>query len=319
VRAGGSLRWRLIAGSALWTVGLVALVNQVMLAMMVGRRGALHLVAMFALAIGAMALGIVQVERGMASLKRLRARLSMVTNGREGRIAGDYPAEVQPLVDELNGLLEQREKAVARAHARAGDLAHGLKTPLAVLSQAAEREGGALAGAVAQQVDRMRRQIDYHLAHARAAASGPAGARCAVGGSVDALNRTLATLYADRQIAFSTDLDVGDAVRVQREDLDEMLGNLLDNACKWARSRVEVRSARRGSSIDITIDDDGPGIAAEMRGAVLQRGIRADEAAPGSGLGLAIVRDLAELHGGRIALEPSPAGGVRARLTLPAA
>jgi len=305
----------------LWTAGLVALVNWVTLVFVVQRRNAhFHVFAMFVLALGCMALGLVQVELGMAALKRLRERLTLVLEGREARIAGSYPAEVQPLVDEVNDLLEQRERAIARAQSRAGDLAHGLKTPLAVLSQLAggAAPGSELAGAVAHQVDRMRRQIDYHLAHARAAASGAdSGAQSSIRAALEALCRTLAALYVDRRLAFDVSVDAGHAVRVQREDLDEMLGNLLDNACKWARSRVQVRSARDGASVEVTIDDDGPGIEAAMRNAVLQRGTRADEAAPGSGLGLAIVRDLVELYGGSIALGPSSTGGLQARLQLP--
>jgi signal transduction histidine kinase len=281
-----------------------------------------HWMAMAALALGCMALGLVQVERGMAALKRLRNRLALVRDGREARIAGEYPSEVQPLVDEVNALLDQRERAIARARSSAGDLAHGLKTPLAVLSQVVAGAAPELhkTAVVAQQVDRMRRQIDYHLARARAAASGPGPAvRSPVQASVEALCRTLAALHGDRRLTFDVAVDSRHAVRVGREDLDEMLGNLLDNACKWTRTRVAVRSAQTGVMVDVTIDDDGPGIAADLREAVLQRGIRADEAAPGSGLGLAIVRELAEQHQGAVALTESPAGGARARLTLPSA
>jgi signal transduction histidine kinase len=318
--ASPSFRWRLIAGSALWTVGLVGLVNQVMLFAVVRRSGPhFHAVALCALALGCMVLGIVQVERGMASLKRLRSRLALVRQGQNARITGKYPSEVQPLVDELNALLEHRDRAVSRAQARAGDLAHGLKTPLAILSQEAGRaKGSELADSVERQVDRMRRQIDYHLAQARAAASGAgSGARCGVAASVEPLIRTVSALYAERHLAFSVLVDARHEVRVEREDLDEMLGNLLDNACKWAASRVTVRSTLSSSTIDISVEDDGPGIESAMREAVLRRGVRADEAAPGSGLGLAIVRDLAELHEGRIALDAAPGGGLSARLTLP--
>jgi signal transduction histidine kinase len=231
---------------------------------------------------------------------------------------------VQPLVDDLNALLEHREQAVRRAVAKAGDLAHGLKTPLAVLAREADRAHTLgqteLASSISQQVERMRRQIEYHLAHARAAASGAApGARCTVKESADALARTLLRLHADRTLALEVRVSPSDAARVQREDLDEMLGNLLDNACMWARSRVVVDSLERDAEVTVTVDDDGPGLRAEMREAVLQRGVRADEKAPGFGLGLAIVRDLADLYGGSIALEDAPLGGLRARLTLPRA
>ena len=163
----------------------------------------------------------------------------------------------------------------------------------------------------------MRRQIEYHLAHARAAASGATpGARCLVRDSADGLARTLLRLHADRGVTIQVNVAAEHSVRAQREDLDEMLGNLLDNACKWARTRVIVESSERDGRIVITVDDDGPGLDASMRDVVMQRGVRADEAAPGSGLGLAIVRELAELYGGSISLESAPAGGLRARLEL---
>ena len=166
----------------------------------------------------------------------------------------------------------------------------------------------------------MRRQVDYHLAHARAAASGAKlGARTAVAESAAGLIRTLARLHAERPLAITADVPDAHFARVEREDLDEMLGNLLDNACKWARSHVRVSSTAAGDRLEITVDDDGPGLAPELRAAVLQRGVRADEGAPGSGFGLAIVRDLAELYGGSIALEASAMGGLRAKLTLPTA
>ena len=211
-----------------------------------------------------------------------------------------------------------------RALAKAGDLAHGLKTPLAVLARDADRATASgdleLAASMAAQVERMRRQIDYHLAHARAAAAGTvAGTRSLVGPSVDALFRTLERLHAERSISLRSAVGPAHAVRCQREDLEEMLGNVLDNACKWARSRVEVDSEAVGTAIVITVDDDGPGIAAEMAAKVLKRGVRADERVEGTGLGLAIVHDLAEIYGGAIALSRSPLGGLRATLQLPVA
>ena len=163
----------------------------------------------------------------------------------------------------------------------------------------------------------MRRQINYHLAHARAAASGSTGARASVDESAQGLARTMRRLYADRQLTIDVRASAADDVRAQREDLDEMLGNLLDNACKWARTRVLLTAARSDEVMTITVDDDGPGLAVELRDKVLLRGVRADEQATGSGLGLAIVRELAELYQGSIALNNSPLGGLRATLNLP--
>jgi signal transduction histidine kinase len=267
--------------------------------------------------------GFWQVRRGVSPIEQLRRRLADVREGRHGRVEGTYPSEVQPLVDDLNRLLEHREAAVARAIAKAGDLAHGLKTPLAVLAHEAGRMSAAghqeLAAAIEQQIDRMRRQTDYHLAQARAAASGSVpGARCDLHDAASALIRTLLRLNADRGLIIENHVDRVHQVRCQREDVDEMLGNLLDNGCKWAHSTVTVRSDARDGMVTVSVDDDGPGLAPELRTEVLRRGVRADEQAPGSGLGLAIVRDLAGLYGGAIALEQSPCGGVRAVLHLPA-
>jgi signal transduction histidine kinase len=164
----------------------------------------------------------------------------------------------------------------------------------------------------------MRRQVDYHLAQARAAASGAtANARSAVAECADGLARALPRLYADRALSIEVRVDPAHAVRVQREDLDEMLGNLLDNACKWARAHVVIESTRTAGAVTITVDDDGPGLAADLRDKVLLRGVRADEQAAGTGLGLAIVRDLADVYRGSIALTDSPLGGLRSTLTLP--
>jgi signal transduction histidine kinase len=267
--------------------------------------------------------GLLILRNGLSPFKRLRGRLSAVRTGRDQRVNGRYPSEVQPLVDDLNALLEDRERAVKRALATAGDLAHGLKTPLAVLAHEAERVGSAgnveLAEGIRQQVERMRRQVDYHLARARASAYGTTpAARCMVAESAEGLARTMSKLHAGRALDIQVEVAPQHAVRVLREDLDEMLGNLLDNACKWSKSRVGINATLVDSAIVLTVDDDGPGLPAPLRTVVLQRGVRADEAAPGSGLGLAIVRDLAELYGGSISLFDSPLGGLRAQLTLPA-
>jgi signal transduction histidine kinase len=326
-----SLRARVMVGAALWTFGLLTIASIIGIAVLLGhpvQHAFVLRVLIFypgaALAVAAvcMFLGFWQVKKGFSALDQLRERLGAVREGREQQVTGSFPAEVNPLVHDLNALLEHRELTVRRAVAKAGDLAHGLKTPLAVLAQEAARAKAAahdeLASSIEQQIDRMRRQIDYHLAQARAAASGAApGAHTTILGSADGLARTLLRLYAERGVTIAIDVPPEYAVRGQREDLDEMLGNLLDNACKWARSRVVVSSAAANGTIAVVVDDDGPGIEPALRRAVLQRGVRADQAAPGSGLGLAIVRDLAELYGGSIALDASPLGGLRARLELP--
>jgi signal transduction histidine kinase len=323
-----SLRAKVMMGAVLWTVGGFAIIT-IVWTFHPHRLQSLAVIHQHSLiagfvAVASMIAGLALVRAALAPFDRLRRRVSAMREGRERQLEGAYPSEVQPLVDDLNALLDHRARAVSRAVAKAGDLAHGLKTPLAVIAQEAAAIDAAghheLAAAIDQQVERMRRQMNYHLAQARAAASGATpGARCAVLSSADALARTLQRLHAGRHVAIAVAVDPGHSVRAQREDLDEMLGNLVDNACKWAASRVHVSSMSTGASIVIAVDDDGSGLDASMREAVLQRGVRADEAAPGSGLGLAIVRDLAELHGGSIALEQSPLGGIRARLQLPSA
>ena len=322
-----SFRVRLVVGSLLWTAGLLYVAHLIFVALFIGTEAFTHplrIVLTLVLAIVFMFSGARIVQHGMASFRELRKRLADVHGGRDRVVVGDFPAEVQPLVNDLNALLAHRDRRVADALAKAGDLAHGLKTPLAVLRHEADRAAAAghraLAETLSQQVDRMHRQIEYHLAHARAAASGATpGARCSVAESASGIVRTLERLHAQRGIAIDVQVSEQHVVRGQREDLDEMLGNLLDNACKWARSRVALSSANGDSRVVITVEDDGPGIAPSMREAVLQRGVRADEAAPGSGFGLAIVRDLAELYEGSIALDASPLGGLRVQLQLPGA
>jgi two-component system OmpR family response regulator len=247
-------------------------------------------------------------HRGLSPINQLHNRLTAVHKGVAPRVGGNYPAEVQPLVDDLNALLDERERRVARAVAKAGDLAHGLKTPLAVLAHEAQQVRAAgheqLAAEIDQQIDRMRRQIDYHLAHARSVASftSPAS-RVSVAASAEGLARALERLHAERDLGIEIDAPASHVFRGQREDLDEMLGNLLDNACKWARARVRLTSSKEGERIVIAVEDDGPGIEPSMREAVMRRGVRADEAGQGSGLGLAIVRDLAEIHGVSFSIE----------------
>jgi signal transduction histidine kinase len=323
-----SLRRNVLLGAALWTLGLLAVWAVYITLYGAHMRGVIvvhsypHTLAM--VAIVSMVIGFWIVRAGLRPFDELRRRLGAVREGTAHQVEGTYPNEVQPLVKDLNALLSHQEAAVSRAVAKAGDLAHGLKTPLAILAQEADRAAAAgereLAESIAEQVERMRRHIDYHVAQARAAASGATpGARCRVRDSADALSRTLLRLHADRGVAIDVQVAPDHAVRCERQDLDEMLGNLLDNACKWARARVIVASRVDGDGILIIVDDDGAGLAADLRLTVLERGVRADEAAPGSGIGLGIVRELAELHGGAIVLDASPLGGLRAALRLPAA
>jgi signal transduction histidine kinase len=322
-----SLRTRVITGALLWTIGLLAVAHVISFSIATRYPHLTYIAHGFSIgliAILCLVAGFAQVRRALTPFAELRTQLSAVRDGDAHRISGMYPAEVQPLVDDLNQLLEQREQAIARAVARAGDLAHGLKTPLAVITNEAERARMAgqeeTAVPILRQIERMRRQVDHHLAQAGATAAGSAaGQRTAVRASAEALGHTLRRLHAGRPLSIEIAADDAHVVAARREDVEEMLGNLLDNACKWAGGVVRLRSAARDGVIELSVEDDGPGLAAPLRDAVLQRGVRADEAAPGSGFGLAIVRDLAELYGGAIALSASALGGVRAVLTLPAA
>ena len=327
-----SLRRGVVLGAILWSTGLfvvsggllMILINHHPRAAQAVHHGFSHPPLVIGVALASLALGLWYVRRGLSPVGRLRERLGDVHQGREPRVSGVYPAEIQPLVDDMNALLAHQEEVVQRAVAKAGDLAHGLKTPLALLASEAERAAAAgeteLAAAIAQQVERMRRQIDRHLAHARAAASGATpGLHTSVAESAQGLARALQRLHRARTLAIDIDAPPEHAVRASREDLDEMLGNLLDNACKWGTSRVRLTSSADAAAVTIDVEDDGSGLPEALRDAVLQRGVRADEAAPGSGFGLAIVRDLADVYGGRITLSDSALGGLRARLQLPRA
>jgi signal transduction histidine kinase len=322
-----SFHARLAAGALFWTFGILAAATAFALFVASRHPRQILLIHNGLLALSGAALvtaGVSVIRRGLSPLRMLQERLAYVRDGRTPRLEGDYPTEVAPLVHDLNALLEERERRVARAIARAGDLAHGLKTPLAILMQDIARADAAgqhdLAQSIRQQVDRMSRQIDVHLAQARVSASGAATtARVSIADVVGSLVRVMHRLHADRRIEVIGDVAHAGLVRVALEDAEEMIGNLLDNACKWARSRVRVTSSRADSTVVVRVDDDGPGPDVSMRDRVLQRGVRADETAPGSGLGLAIVRDLAEAYGGSVVLEDSPDGGLRATLELPSA
>jgi len=323
-----SLRTSVVLGSILWTLGLLAAwalvltfyANSLSHTRIVRIHHYPHELMLSSIAM--MIAGFWIVRTALAPLRELRRRLAEVERGASTEVGGAYPREVQDVVNDLNGLLVHQARSVSRAQAKAGDLAHGLKTPLAILVHDAERVetlGHAdLAASIHEQIERMRRQIEYHLAHARAAASAATPtARSSVADSADALARTLRRLYASRGLAIDTTVGADHAVRCQRQDLDEMLGNLLDNACKWARTRVVVGAEASNEQIVISVDDDGPGIEEAVREAVLQRGVRADEASPGSGFGLAIVRELAEVYRGSVSLSGSRSGGLRVELRLP--
>ncbi len=277
-----------------------------------------------ALSLAVLGLGLlgavaIQVRYGLAPLRRLHAALSAVRSGRATRLSGRFPDEVTPLADELNALLDHNAAVVERARTHVGNLAHALKTPLTIVANAAAGRSDADANTVKQQVATMGGLIDHHIGRAHtAAAGGVLGARTDVSTVVDELKRTLDRVYVDRGLVLVVNGEADLVFLGERQDFQEMLGNLMDNACKWARGEVRVTLARTGGRLDLRVEDDGPGLAADARARVFDRGRRLDEAVPGSGLGLAIVRDVAELYDGAVTLSDSPLGGLSAALDLPA-
>lgn len=274
------------------------------------------------LAAGLVIAMLIQVQYGLQPLRRIRAALADVSSGRSDRLGGNYPAEVTPLVSEINVLLDNNAAVVERARTHVGNLAHSLKTPMSVLANASEdpKATGPLAETVRRQVGIMRRQVDHYLVRARTAASGGIlGQRTEVAPVIEDLARTLMRIHAERDIKVAAEAKPGLYFRGERHDLEEMLGNLMDNACKWAAGRVRVSAAAVKGRIRIIVDDDGPGLSAEQRETAFRRGKRLDEAVPGSGLGLSIVKDVAELYGGRVSLADSELGGLRVVLEVPAA
>lgn len=270
-----------------------------------------------ALGLGLMLAVAAQVKFGLAPLARLRRALGAMQARREARLGGDWPSEVEPLVTEINALLTRNAQALERSRGQAADLAHAVKTPLAVLANEAAALPGAAAQAVAAQVEAMRRQVDRHLARARAAGAAAArGVRIDAGPAVRELTRALSRLHGERALELTVAGEghfAGD-----RQDLVEMLGNLLDNACQWARTRVQVTLREADGALEILVEDDGPGMPPQARELANARFGRLDEAAAGSGLGLAIVTEIAALYEGSLALASSPLGGLAARLRLPA-
>jgi signal transduction histidine kinase len=284
-------------------------------------RFALTLTFLF-LGLALVASTIVQVRYGLRPLVRLRSAIGTVRTGESARIAGRYPPDLAPLASELNQLIDANREILERARTQVGNLAHALKTPLSVMQNEAEASDSPLSQTVRHQTAIMRDQVQYYLDRARAAAlSGALGGITEIAPSLDALIRTFEKIAQGRAIEGSHTVPPSARFRGEKQDLEEMLGNLLDNAFKWARTRVEVGLVPRSGELDgrlaLLIDDDGPGLPDGSMADVLKRGRRLDETTPGSGLGLSIVVDLAKLYGGELSLERSPLGGLRARLVLP--
>ncbi len=279
-----------------------------------------------ALTIGLLLTTVFQVRFGLSPLKRISDAIADIRSGRAERLEGSFPVEIAPLARETNALIEANREIVERARTHVGNLAHAVKTPLSVIvNEATARGSDPLATKVLEQVEVMREQVAHHLERARIAARPTVVATITeVEPVIEALGRTMEKIHRGIDIEVSAPSEA--KFRGERQDFEEMVGNLVDNACKWARAQVSIRAELRAATdperpamLHILVDDDGKGLSPDERAQVSRRGKRLDESKPGSGLGLSIVVDLAALYGGRLTLDTAPLGGLRAELALPAA
>jgi len=271
------------------------------------------------LAVGLIVLAALQTFYGLWPLRRVREEIARMRAGQSTRVSSAMPVEVAPMVEELNALIEHNERQAEEARRHAGNLAHALKTPLTVIMNAATAQSDDLADTVIREARTMRRQVDHHLARARAVGRrGSAHSRADVWPSLESVERAVGRLY--RHIRIDVTGPRGLQVHVERQDLDEMLGNLIENAAKYGGGSVFVTVAAQAGFVEFLIEDDGVGIPEEQRVRIFDRGVRLDSGKPGTGLGLAIVRDVAEIYEGTVSLEESEdLGGLLVRLRLPAA
>jgi len=286
-----------------------------------------YLAATFAaLSAGLLLTTIFQVRFGLAPLKRISNSLAAIRSGNAERLEGTFPVEIAPLARETNALLDANRAIVERSRTHVGNLAHAIKTPLSVIvNEAAVAKDDAFSAKVLEQADIMRDQVAHHLERARIAARVQTiGTVTEVGPVIEALARTMEKIHRGRDIMIDVEAAAGAKFRGEKQDLEEMTGNLVDNACKWAEQRVFIEvlvELTPGGALDptlrIIVDDDGPGLSPAQRSQVARRGQRLDETKPGSGLGLSIVTDLAALYGGSLQLSAAPIGGLRAELILP--
>jgi signal transduction histidine kinase len=295
-----------------------------------------HLVANFryrltmALALaglGLVAVTLFQVRFGLLPLRKIEHGLAAIRSGNATTLEGELPAEIEPLQSELNALICSNQEIVDRARTHVGNLAHALKTPLAVITNEARGDKGGVGAKVAEQALLMSEQVKHDLERARMAARvNVIGRVTPVAPVVEPLVRALTRIHQERNVTVSVACPADARFQGERQDLEEMLGNLLDNACKWARHAVvlnvevvPVTGRGQAKRLEITVSDDGPGISKEQRARIGKRGMRLDETKPGSGLGLSIVMDLAQSYRGSCELGSSAEGGLSVRLALPAA
>jgi signal transduction histidine kinase len=275
--------------------------------------------------LGLMGVTLFQVRFGLLPLRRIENGLAAIRSGTATKLDGNLPAEIEPLQSELNALIHSNQDIVDRARTQVGNLAHALKTPLAVITNEAREVKTPFGAKVAEQAQIMRDQVGHYLDRARMVASaGAIGRVTPVEKTVEPLVRALERINRDKGIAISMTVPADAKFQGEKQDLEEMLGNLLDNACKWGKKRVYLKVVAETPDprtklkrLIVTVEDDGPGLTAEQRAIIGKRGIRLDEKTPGSGLGLSIVSDLAASYRGGFSLDASPHGGLLVRLELP--
>jgi signal transduction histidine kinase len=283
------------------------------------------LVTLSILAFGLVTAALIQVRFGVQPLHRLRSGLINVRRGRAESLEGEYPLELQPVVQELNALLQANKEMVDRARTQVGNLAHALKTPLSIVRNEVDALNSPASKKIVEQAEIMTDQLDVYLDRARRAArSHVPGTLSDIFPVIESLIRTLKRIYTHKNLTAKMDVDRSVRFLGEKQDLEEMFGNLLDNAFKWAKREVIVRAqfdaadeAHDTGKIVLEVEDDGPGLPKEQREDALVRGKRLDETKPGSGLGLSIVAETVAMYGGEIDLGLSPSGGLRVRLTLP--
>jgi signal transduction histidine kinase len=277
--------------------------------------------ALLILGLGLVIAVFLQVQIGLRPLFALRNEIADVRKGRIARIARNYPVEIQPLAEQVNRLLDQNQETVERQRTHVGNLAHALKTPLSVMQAEAGTQSGDLPDMVRKQTEVMKAQVDHHLRRARVAARAQLlGERTPMAEVLDELAVMLERVFETKGVEIDWRAPDELGFRGERQDLQEILGNLIENACKWSRRRVRISAGPTGlGQMVVVVEDDGPGLPVEQREAALERGARMDETTPGSGLGLSIVVELTRAYGGRITLADSDLGGLKVLLELPAA
>jgi len=281
----------------------------------------IHIVTSFlVLGIGLSLAVVIQVRLALRPLKAIRSEISDVKEGRSKRLSQDFPNDIQPLVDEFNYLLDHNEQLLKRARNQLGDLAHAVKNPLTVIRNEARSMTSERGQIILDQSHVMASSIDHCLSRARIYGKKDIiGYRTGVKAVVDDLVYAVERIYHDRGIKIQVSSSGACCFRGEAQDIEEMAGNLIDNACKWAKSQVVIQCKTDNDRLLLSVEDDGPGISEENHELVMHRGRKLDESKSGYGHGLGIVKDVADLYGGSLKLDRSSMGGLRVELDLPAA